>query len=62
MLNESIEEYTAILDRDPLDHGKSTDHVPIEFLDRVIQEYLKTLTPDTGHGNYYLKQHALWTD
>lgn len=61
MLDKLIEEYTAILDKDPLDQSKSTDQILIEFADKVIQEYLKEVTIN-GPSNYYKKQHDLWID
>lgn len=61
MLDKLIEEYTAILDKDPLDQSKSTDQILLEFADKVIQEYLKEVTIN-GPSNYYKKQHNLWID
>jgi len=61
MLDKLIDEYTAILDKDPLDQSKSTDQILIEFADKVIQEYLKEVTIN-GPSNYYKKQHNLWID
>ena len=62
MLDNLIDEYVTILDRDPLDQTKSTDKILQEFANKVIQAYLKEPTSDNGQSNYYKKQHSLWID
>jgi hypothetical protein len=49
MLDKLIEEYTAILDKDPLDHSESTDIILAEFANKIIQATIN----DLGQSNYY---------
>ena len=49
MLDKLIDEYTTILDRDPLDHSKSTDVILLEFANKIIQATIN----DLGQSNYY---------
>ena len=49
MLDKLIDEYTTILDRDPLDHSESTDVILLEFANKVIQETIN----DLGQSKYY---------
>ena len=49
MLDKLIEEYTAILDRDPLDHSESTDVILEAFANKVIKQTIS----DLGQSNYY---------
>jgi hypothetical protein len=49
MLDKLIEEYTAILDKDPLDHSESTDIILAEFANKVIELTIS----DLGQSNYY---------
>ena len=49
MLDKLIEEYTAILDKDPLDQTKSTDIILAEFANKVIKQTIS----DLGQSNYY---------
>lgn len=49
MLDKLIEEYTAILDRDPLDQSESTDVILEAFANKVIQATIN----DLGKSNYY---------
>jgi hypothetical protein len=49
MLDKLIDEYTTILDRDPLDHSESTDVILLEFANKVIQATIN----DLGQSNYY---------
>ena len=64
MLDKLIEEYTAILDKDPLDQSKSTDQILIEFADKVIQATIN----DLGQSHYYkpattkFNKDNLWID
>ena len=62
MLDKLIDEYTAILDRDPLDHSESTYVILQEFANKVIQNYLKETISDLNQSSYYKKQHGLWID
>jgi hypothetical protein len=58
MLDKLIDEYTAILDKDPMDQAQSTDKILQEFADKVIELSRQNL----GQSNYYKKQHSLWID
>ena len=58
MLDKLIDEYTAILDKDPMDQSQSTDQILQEFADKVIELSRQNL----GQSNYYKKQHSLWID
>ena len=49
MLDKLIEEYTAILDKDPLDHSESTDVILEAFANKVIEQTIS----DLGKSNYY---------
>ena len=49
MLDKLIDEYTTILDRDPLDHSESTDVILLEFANKIIQATIN----DLGQSNYY---------
>ena len=49
MLDKLIEEYTAILDKDPLDQSQSTDIILAEFANKVIKQTIS----DLGQSNYY---------
>jgi hypothetical protein len=49
MLDDLIDEYVTILDRDPLDHSESTDVILLEFANKVIQATIN----DLGQSNYY---------
>ena len=62
MLDNLIDEYATILDRDPMDHSESTDVILQEFANKVIQAYLKETISDLNQNNYYKKQHSLWID
>jgi len=62
MLDKLIDEYTTILDRDPLDHSEATDVILQEFANKVIQAYLKETISDLGQSSYYKKQQSLWID
>jgi hypothetical protein len=57
-LDNLIDEYVTILDRDPLDHSESTDVILQEFANKVIE----LTRHDLGQSNYYKKQHSLWID
>ena len=57
-LDNLIDEYVTILDRDPLDHSESTDVILEEFANKVIE----LARHDLGQNNYYKKQHDLWID
>jgi hypothetical protein len=57
-LDNLIDEYVTILDRDPLDHSESTDVILQEFANKVIELTRQNL----GQSNYYKKQHNLWID
>ena len=46
MLDDLIDEYVTILDRDPLDHSESTDVILLEFANKVIQVYLQETIND----------------
>ena len=61
-LDNLIDEYVTILDRDPLDHSESTDVILQEFANKVIQNYLKETISDLNQSSYYKKQHSLWID
>ena len=62
MLNELIDEYTAILDKDPMDQTETTDNILRTFANKVIQNYLKETISDLNQSSYYKKQHNLWID
>jgi hypothetical protein len=49
MLDKLIDEYTTILDRDPMDHSESTDVILLEFANKIIQETIN----DLGQSKYY---------
>ena len=49
MLDKLIEEYTTILDKDPLDQSQSTDIILAEFANKVIKQTIS----DLGQSNYY---------
>ncbi len=57
-LDNLIDEYVTILDRDPLDHSESTDVILQEFANKVIE----LTRHDLGQNSYYKKQHNLWID
>ena len=58
MFETLIDEYVAILDKDPLDQSKSTYVILEEFANKVIELNRQNL----GQSNYYKKQHDLWID
>ena len=58
MLDKLIDEYVAILDKDPLDQSKSTYVILEEFANKVLELNRQNL----GQSNYYKKQHDLWID
>ena len=58
MLDKLIDEYVAILDKDPLDQSKSTYVILEEFTNKVLELNRQNLGP----SNYYKKQHDLWID
>ena len=49
MLDKLIDEYTTILDRDPMDQSESTDVILLEFANKVIQATIN----DLGQSKYY---------
>lgn len=57
-LDNLIDEYVTILDRDPLDHSESTDVILQAFANKVIELTRQNL----GQNNYYKKQHNLGID
>ena len=62
MLDKLIDEYTTILDRDPMDQTETTDNILRIFANKVIQNYLKETISDLNQSSYYKKQHGLWID
>ena len=58
MLDKLIDEYVAILDKEPLDQSKSTYVILEEFTNKVLELNRQNLGP----SNYYKKQHDLWID
>ena len=46
MLDNLIEKYTAILDKDPLDHSESTDVILHNFAKEIIEQVIKELNQD----------------
>ena len=58
MFDKLIDEYVAILDKDPLDQSKSTDVILQEFTNKVLELNRQNL----GQSNYYKKQHNLGID
>ena len=58
MFDKLIDEYVAILDKDPLDQSKSTYVILEEFANKVLELNRQNL----GQSNYYKKQHDLWID
>ena len=58
MFDKLIDEYVAILDKDPLDQSKSTYVILEEFTNKVLELNRQNL----GQSNYYKKQHDLWID
>ena len=49
ILDDLIDKYTTILDRDPLDHSESTDVILEAFANKVIEQTIS----DLGQSNYY---------
>lgn len=49
MLDKLIEEYTKILDKDPIDQSESTDQILRKFANKVIEYTID----DLGQSNYY---------
>ena len=49
MLDNLIDEYTAILDKDPLDQMGSTDVILRNFAEKIIKQTIS----DLGQSNYY---------
>ena len=49
MLDNLIDEYVTILDRDPLDHSESTDVILEAFANKVIKATISNL----GQDKYY---------
>ena len=58
MFETLIDEYVAILDKDPLDQSISTYVILEEFTNKVLELNRQNL----GQSNYYKKQHSLWID
>lgn len=54
MLDDLIDKYTTILDRDPLDHSESTDVILEEFAKEIIRECAKQVSNvyKQGGGTY----------
>lgn len=49
MLDKLLEEYTAILDKDPLDQSEDTYTILHRFANKIIQETIN----DLGQSKYY---------
>ena len=46
MLDDLIDKYTTILDRDPLDHSESTDVILEAFAREIIEQTIRELKQD----------------
>ena len=50
MLNDLIDEYTKLLDKDPLDQAESTDIILRRFAKVLIEQTIKELGKDKFYG------------
>ena len=51
MLDKLIDEYTKLLDKDPLDQVESTDIILRRFAKTLIEQTIKELNQDKYYGS-----------